>query len=81
MRINDLSYAGTVVLLPDDHWVAEITYWEQVVWASLQAMVTDYAMDYGVQEPGIAEAVWKNLTFGEKQLCSAQRMVKPGGFV
>lgn len=81
MLINDMSYAGIVVSLPEDHWVSEITYWEQIVWASLQAMVSDYAIGYGAQEPGIAEAVGKNLTSGERQLCAAQRMVKPGGFM
>lgn len=41
MLINDLSYAGVVVSLPDDLWISEITHWERIVWASLQAMVSD----------------------------------------
>ncbi|KAJ4291860.1 hypothetical protein N0V90_009756 [Kalmusia sp. IMI 367209] len=81
LRASDLNYGGMIPSLPDDQWVQEITYWEQIVWASLQAIVSDYAVGYGVQEPSIEPYVKRNLTSGEEELCRAQRRVKPGGFM
>ncbi|KAF2651759.1 hypothetical protein K491DRAFT_681917 [Lophiostoma macrostomum CBS 122681] len=73
--------AGRLQPLPDDQWIREIVGWERYFWASVQTVVSDYAIGYGALVPSIQSYVRTNLTAGERQLCSMQRMVKPGGFV
>lgn len=77
---RELNY-GTITSLPDDHWTREITYWDQIMWASLQIAVSDYAVGWGVQEPIFEPYVKKDLTSGYKELCQTQRRLKTGGFV
>ena len=57
----------------------EVLAWEKYIWASLQIMLSDYAVGYVNIDPTI-QATRKNLTTGEQQLCGAQRMMKSGGF-
>ena len=73
--------AGRIISLPDDQWVREVVGWERYIWAAMQTMITDYAIGFVNHVPSVASYVRSNLTVGEKQLCGAQRMVKPGGFV
>ncbi|KAJ4305538.1 hypothetical protein N0V90_001069 [Kalmusia sp. IMI 367209] len=72
---------GQILELPDDQWIQEILGWEKYIWASMQTMVSDYAIGYGAQTPLVQSYVRTNLTQGERQLCGVQRMVKSGGFV
>jgi hypothetical protein len=72
---------GQFLSLPDDQWVQEIVSWEKYIWASLQTMVSDYAIGFGAQAPSAQSYVRTNLTQGERQLCGVQRMVKSGGFM
>jgi hypothetical protein len=73
--------AGRVISLPDDQWIREVVGWEKYIWAAMQTMITDYAIGFGNQVLSVTSYIRSNLTVGEKQLCGAQRMVKPGGFV
>jgi hypothetical protein len=64
-----------------DQWVKEVEGLDSFVWASLQALVTDYAIGPGVRNAELAEFVLKPENLGDKQLCETQKMRKAGGFV
>jgi hypothetical protein len=72
---------GRVTSLPDDQWMREILGWEKYIWASLQTVVSDYAIGYGALTASVQPYVRTQLTPGERELCGLQKMVKPGGFV
>ena len=72
---------GMVIALPDDQWVTEALGWERYVWAALQTFVSDYAVGYGAQYPGLQASINTTLAKGQKELCNSQRMMKPGGLV
>ncbi|KAF2111917.1 hypothetical protein BDV96DRAFT_499062 [Lophiotrema nucula] len=72
---------GVAIGLPADQWVAEVLGWERYVWAALQTFLSDYAIGYDSQYPGLQASVNMNLTKGQKELCNSQRMMKPGGLV
>lgn len=66
---------------PTDQWVTEVVGWEKYIWSTVQAYVADYAMGYGSRIPEINEYIAKDLTKGERELCSVQRMLKPSGMM
>jgi hypothetical protein len=67
--------------LPDDHWAQEVMGWENYLWATYQAFVTDYGVGYAARDPSVREIMKQNLTAGEKRLCGVQKMRKSGGFM
>ncbi|KAF2269743.1 hypothetical protein CC78DRAFT_574610 [Lojkania enalia] len=79
--IQDLDYL--MPSLPDDQWIREYMGWESTIWAAMQIQIADYAIGAEVRAPSVGPYV-KNrteMTGGEKELCSMQRMRNPGGFV
>lgn len=64
---------------PKDQWVSEILGWEKYIWATFQAYISDYAVGYSARVPALKDFLQTNLTKGERELCSVQRMVKPSG--
>lgn len=83
LQAQDLAGAAAskILSLPDDQWIQEILGWEKYIWASLQTMVSDYAIGYGAQAPAAQKYVRTVLTPGERELRGVQRMIKSGGFV
>jgi hypothetical protein len=76
-----LGAANFMAALPDDQWIREVVASEKFVWASMQTLVSDYAIGHAVRDPLVIESLKKNITKGERQLCGAQRMRKSGGFM
>ena len=72
---------GFITSLPNDQWMREVLEWEKYIWASLQTVVSDYAIGYTALDPSTQDSIRKNLTVGEKQLCQVQRMKRSGGFM
>jgi hypothetical protein len=64
-----------------DQWVKEVEGLDSFVWASLQALIADYAIGPGVRTAELAEYVLEPKSPGDKQLCGMQKMRKAGGFV
>lgn len=64
---------------PKDQWVSEVLGWEKYIWATFQAYISDYMVGYSARVPALKEYLKTNLTKGERELCSMQRMVKPSG--
>lgn len=83
LKVQDLagSSGSQILSLPDDQWIQEITRWEKYIWASVQTVVSDYAVGYGARAPSAQSYVRTILSPGERELCGAQRMMKSGGFV
>lgn len=64
---------------PTDQWVTEVVGWEKFIWSTFQTYIADYAVGYNARVPQLKEYIQTNLTKGEQELCSVQRMVKPSG--
>jgi hypothetical protein len=73
-----------ILSLPDNFWKEEVLGWEQVSWAGVQFVISQYASGAkGSDAPGQSEDKWwiEPKTEGEKKLCSLQKMRRSGGFV
>lgn len=83
LRASRLMLRDGVVTsqVPSDQWINEVEGLDSVIWASLQTLVADYAIGPGVRTAELEEYVVKPTSPGDKQLCGAQKMRKPGGFV
>jgi len=91
--LNDISNTGTLKYvqaeiavmdniggeLPSDQWIKEIVFAESFAYAGLQHMVSEYAVGAKSRDPR-ADYVVPPTTAGEKALCRAMKMRKPGGF-
>jgi hypothetical protein len=75
-EFDDVKIAG----IPDDQWRRDLTRAEQVIWASLQAYIADYAIGPTLLEGKAADLIPPS-TDGEKQLCGVQRVKKSGDVV
>ncbi|KAF2009108.1 hypothetical protein BU24DRAFT_402484 [Aaosphaeria arxii CBS 175.79] len=67
--------------LPDDQWTIEVKGWMSYVFASIQVIVTDYAIGAIVRDPQAQEYHLQPRTQGEKALCGLVMMRKDGGFL
>jgi hypothetical protein len=67
--------------IPSTQWIKEVEGFDSFMWASLQTLVADYAIGPSVRTAELQEYIIKPKTLGEKYLCGAQKMRKPGGFV
>lgn len=76
-----ITLADVIAMLPADQWVQEIIGWEAYLWAAYQILVSDYSIGVAARAPDAASFVRKDMTRGEKQLCTKQKMKNPGGFV
>ena len=79
-----LSEKIQIESLPNDFWKQEVLGWEQESFAGLQIAMSRYAIggEGASTEEQPDDAWWfKPDTEGEKNLCSAQKMKKSGGFV
>lgn len=72
---------GFITSLPNDQWMKEVLEWEKYIWASIQTVVSDYAIGYTALDPSTHDSIRTNLTNGEQQLCRAQKMKRSGGFM
>lgn len=72
---------GHVGYLPDDQWIKELWRWQAISLAGLQILLSDYAIGPAARSSNVA--VYESLLEeeGGRQLCSKQKMRKPGGFV
>jgi hypothetical protein len=81
LQAGRLLQDGYIDRLSDDQWVQEVVGWEKFVWASLQSVVSDYAIGFAAREPSVEKYIKTDLTLGERQLCQSQRLRKSGGFM
>lgn len=65
--------------LPNDQWKIELKRWMSVSLAAIQILVTDYAIGPGARTSGFD--IPPPTRKGYSELCKAQKMRKPGGFM
>ncbi|KAF2110750.1 hypothetical protein BDV96DRAFT_199237 [Lophiotrema nucula] len=67
--------------VPDNQWEIEVTAWVEYIWAAMQIQLSDYAIGIEARQTGAGIYTVKNMTAGEKALCSKLKMRNPGAFV
>lgn len=77
VRLDDFR----IISLPNDQWKREVLGWEREVWASLQILISNYAIGPSVIASLTNDQWVRPQTEGEKALCGAQKMKKSGEFV
>lgn len=80
---NRLSNGREIEWLPHDFWKQEVLGWERDSFAGLHVAMSRYARGGEGSDAEQPEDGWfiQPESEGEKQLCSAQKMIKSGGFV